>query len=52
VVTTSGTYPWSFGTQIFRNVRPNHGGNRKTFEVSSVQEITALGTQSRIAYEL
>jgi len=28
-----GTYPWSFVTQIYRNDKPGHGGNRKTFEV-------------------
>ena len=26
VFTTSGTYPWSFVTQIFRNDKPSHGG--------------------------
>ena len=31
--TTSGTYPWSFVTQIFHSGQPNHGGDRKTFEV-------------------
>jgi hypothetical protein len=30
VFTTSGTYPWSFGTQIFHNGPPCHGGDRKT----------------------
>jgi len=30
---TSGTYPWSFVTQIFHNGQPNHDGERKTFEV-------------------
>jgi len=30
---TSGTYPWSFVTQIFHNGQPSHGGDRKTFEV-------------------
>ena len=33
VFATSGTYPWSFVTQIFHNGQPSHGGNRKTFEV-------------------
>ena len=33
VLTTSGTYPWSFVTQIFHNGQPNHGGDRNTFEV-------------------
>jgi hypothetical protein len=31
--TTSGTYPWSFVTQIFHSGQPNHGGDRKSFEV-------------------
>ena len=31
--TTSGTYPWSFVTQIFHNGQPSNGGDRKTFEV-------------------
>jgi hypothetical protein len=30
---TSGTYPWSFVTQIFHNGPPSHSGDRKTFEV-------------------
>jgi hypothetical protein len=33
VLTTSGTYPWSFVTQIFLNGQPSHGGDRKIFEV-------------------
>jgi hypothetical protein len=32
-LTTSGTYPWSFMTQIFHSGHSNHGGDRKTFEV-------------------
>jgi hypothetical protein len=31
--TTSGTYPWSFVTQIFHSGLPSHVGDRKTFEV-------------------
>ena len=31
--TTSGTYPWSFVTQIYHNVQPSHGGDRTIFEV-------------------
>ena len=31
--TTSGTYPWSFVTQIFHNGQPSHGGDRNIFEV-------------------
>ena len=30
---TSGTYPWSFVTQIFHSGQPSHGGDRKTHEV-------------------
>ena len=30
---TSGTYPWSFVTQIFHNGQPRHGGDRKFSEV-------------------
>ena len=35
MLTTSGTYPWSFVTQIFHNgqLQPSHGGDRKIFEV-------------------
>jgi len=33
VFMTSGTYSWSFVTQIFHNGHVNHGGDRKTFEV-------------------
>jgi len=33
VLTTSGTYMWSFVTQIFHNGQPSHAVNRKTFEV-------------------
>jgi hypothetical protein len=31
--TTSGTYSWSFVTQIFHNGQPSHGGEPKMFEV-------------------
>ena len=30
---TSGTYPWSFMTQIFHNGQRSHGGDRKISEV-------------------
>ena len=32
VITTNGTHPWSFVTQILRNGQPSHGGDRKTVE--------------------
>ena len=31
--TTSGTYLWSFVTQIFHSGQPSHGGDRKILEV-------------------
>jgi hypothetical protein len=30
---TNGTYPWSFMATIFREGKPSHDGDRKTFEV-------------------
>ena len=36
VLTTSGTYPWSVVTQIFRYYSPSHGGGRSTFEVMTL----------------
>ena len=36
VFTTSGTYPWSFVTQIFHNDQPSHGGDRTIFEVMTL----------------
>jgi len=27
--------PWSFVTQIFHSDQPSHGGDRKTFEVTT-----------------
>ena len=33
MLTTNGTYPWSFVTQIFHNGQPSHGGYRDIFEV-------------------
>jgi hypothetical protein len=33
VFKTSGTYLWSFVTQIFHSGQPSHGGDRKVFEV-------------------
>jgi hypothetical protein len=32
VFMTSGTYPWSFVTQIFHNDQPSYGGDRIIFE--------------------
>ena len=33
MLTTSGTYPWSFVTRIFHNGQPSRGGDSKTFAV-------------------
>jgi hypothetical protein len=33
VLATSGTYPWSFVTQIFHSGQPTHGGDHTTFKV-------------------
>ena len=33
MITTNGTYQWSFVTQIFRDGSPKHGDHRKTSEV-------------------
>jgi len=33
VITTSGTYPWTFETQMFSTGQPSNGGDVKTFEV-------------------
>jgi hypothetical protein len=32
VITTNGTYPWSFVTKIVHSGQPSHGDDRKTFE--------------------
>jgi hypothetical protein len=46
VLTTSGTYLWSFVTQIFHNGQPSHGDDRKTFEVmtSTCRKLTKQHT--------
>jgi hypothetical protein len=33
VLTTSGTYLWSFVTQIFHSGQPSHDGDRKILEM-------------------
>ena len=33
MLTTSGAYPWSFVTQIFRSGQPSHGDDSKIVEV-------------------
>jgi hypothetical protein len=43
VFTTSGTYPWSFVTQIFHKDQTSHGGDRKIFE--AMNSTLPKGTQ-------
>jgi len=45
LITTSGTYPWSFVAQTFLNGYPGHGGDRKTFEaMTSTKPLGTLGS--------
>jgi hypothetical protein len=42
---TSGTYPWSFVTQLFHIGQPSHGDDSKIFEVmTSTSPTGTLGT--------
>ena len=36
VLTTSGTFPWPFVTQIYQSGQPSHGGDRNTFEMMTL----------------
>ena len=47
MLTTSGTYLWSFVTQIFHNGQPSYGGDRKIFEVMT--SILPKGTLGSVA---
>jgi hypothetical protein len=50
-VTTSGTYPLSFVTQILHSGQPGHGSDRKTFEVTtSTLPRGTLGSVASLAY--
>jgi hypothetical protein len=51
---TSGTYPWSFGTQLFHSAQPTHGGDRKIFEVmtSTLPKGTLCSVASLLAVTL
>ena len=54
VYATSGTYPWSFVTQIFYSGQPSHDGDRKTFEVmtSTLPRWTLASVASLLAATL
>ena len=45
--TTSGTYPWSFVTQLFQSGQPSHCGDRNTFEVMTSTKLR--GTLESVA---
>ena len=47
VIKKKRTCPWSFVTQIFRNGKPIHGGDRKSFEAMTSTE--PLGTLGSVA---
>ena len=45
VLTTSGTYPWSFVTQIFHSGQPSHEGDHKAFSSSAASLLAATPYQ-------
>ena len=47
MLTTSGTYPWSFVPQIFHNGQPSHGGDSNIFEMMT--SILPKGTLGSVA---
>ena len=47
MITKKRTYPWSIVTQIFRNGKPSHGVDRKTFE--AMTSTKPLGTKGSVA---
>jgi len=44
VLKTSGTYMWSFVTQIFHNVQPSHGGDRNSFFNLSIGDLVSVAS--------
>ena len=54
VLTTSGTYPWPFVTQIFHSGQPSHGDDRTIFEVmtSTLPEGTLVSIASLLSATL
>ena len=49
VLTTNGTFPWSFVTQIFYNGNPSRGDDHKTFEVmTSTYPIGTIGSMASL----
>jgi len=41
VITTNGTYSWSFVTQIFRSGQPSHGDDRKMYPLRTLSFLLA-----------
>jgi hypothetical protein len=52
VFTTSGTYPWSFVTQILHSGQPSHGGDRTIFMTSTLPKGTLGSVASLLAATL
>ena len=49
VFATSGTYPWSFVTQIFHNGQSSHGDDRQIFEaMTSTLPIRTFGPEGSL----
>ena len=51
VLTTSGTYPWSFVTQIFHNGQPSRGGDRTFYpnrNISIFVSVSSFDKEIRI----
>jgi hypothetical protein len=42
VITTNGTYPGPFVTQILHNIEPSDGGESKIFKVMTPMESSVL----------
>ena len=50
VFTTSGTYPWSFVTQVFHSGQPSHGGDCKTLFAFLPFFFWSLSCQRHLSY--
>jgi hypothetical protein len=50
MLTTSGTHPWLFVTQIFHKSQLSHGGDRKMSELMT--SISPKGTISSVASDV
>ena len=50
MITTSGTYLWSFVTQMFQNGQPSHGSDSKTYK--DITSTLLLGTPASLYVEV